>query len=66
MTGTTPPIFAGPFKAASRNSLPDGVVWPVQRATLAALIDIGLSNAEIAAYSLCCQTSFICLRIVMA
>ena len=49
-SGTTPPIFAGPFKAASRNSLPDGVVWPVQRATLAALIDIGLSNAEIAAY----------------
>ena len=26
------------------------MVWPVQRATLAALIDIGLSNAEIAAY----------------
>jgi hypothetical protein len=36
--------------ASLRGSFCDGVVWPVDRASLAALIDLGLSNGQIGEY----------------
>jgi hypothetical protein len=36
--------------ASLRSSFCDGVVWPVDRASLAALIDLGLSNGQIGKY----------------
>jgi hypothetical protein len=38
------------FGASLRSSFCDGVVWPVDRASLAALIDLGLSNGQIGEY----------------
>ena len=36
--------------ASLRTSFSDGVEWPVDRASLAALIDLGLSNRQIGEY----------------
>ena len=36
--------------ASLRSSFCDGAVWPVDRAGLAALIDLGLSNGQIGKY----------------
>jgi hypothetical protein len=36
--------------ASLRSSFCDGVAWPVDRASLAALIDLGLSNGQIGEY----------------
>lgn len=38
------------LEASLKRSFADGVRWPIDRAALAALIDIGLSNAQIADY----------------
>jgi hypothetical protein len=36
--------------ASLRTSFSDGIKWPVDRASLAALIDLGLSNRQIGEY----------------
>ena len=38
------------LSASLRSAFCDGVVWPVDRASLAALIDLGLSNGQIGEY----------------
>jgi hypothetical protein len=43
-------VSRGCRDAALNQSFVEGAVWPIDRAALAALIDMGLSNDRIAAY----------------
>jgi len=45
--GSKPPFDLG--ASLSRNFI-DGIHWPVDRASLTALVDLGLSDSQIAAY----------------
>ena len=44
------PKSAAMLEGALAKSFVQGATWPVDRASLAALIDMGLSNSQIAAY----------------
>jgi hypothetical protein len=38
------------LEASLRRSFSEGVMWPIDRGSLAALIDLGLSNGQIGEY----------------
>jgi hypothetical protein len=50
MSDTPRPTFRGKLQSSLKHFLVEGARWPVDRASLAALVDIGLTNAQIAAY----------------
>lgn len=50
MTGTICPTSKATLEASLKKSFLHNARWPIDRASLAALIDMGLSNSEIGAY----------------
>ena len=50
MVDSTSPKSRSDLAAALQRSFVKGVSWPLDRAGLAALIDLGLTNAQIANY----------------
>jgi hypothetical protein len=50
MSSTASPISRATLEASLKETFRGHARWPIGRAALHALIDMGLSNAEIAAY----------------